>query len=195
MVRRSADNVVPLMRPVDAGTARRFEQFLAEQRDALVAFLRHRSGSEADAQDAAQESMIRLMQYRGQQPVEAWKPLLYRIAINVAHDQKRRQHSRHSEAHHSLDPADGELPAELPTQEQRMADLQELAAIRELILRLPGRCRQIYLLNRIEGMSYSEIARHCGISVKAVEKHVAKALLHLRKGLGERGYAAYQVVP
>lgn len=195
MVRVSADNVVPLARPVDAGTARRFEQFLAEQRDALVAFLRQRSACEADAQDAAQESMVRLMRYRGHQPVEAWKPLLYRIAINVAHDQKRRQHSRHSEAHHSLDAFDEELSADLPSQEQRVADLQELAAIRELILRLPERSRQIYLLNRIEGMSYSQIARHCGISVKAVEKHIAKALLHLRKGLGERGHAAYQVLP
>lgn len=186
------DNVLLLMPSQDAAGERRFERFLAEQREALVGFLRHRTASEADAQDAAQESMVRLMRYRGQQPAEAWKPLLYRIAINVAHDQARRQRSRHSEAHQPLDEGDNELQAEQPTHEQRVADQQELALIRELILRLPTRCRQVYLLNRIDGMSYSEIARHCGISVKAVEKHVAKALAALRKGLGGRGLDAYQ---
>jgi RNA polymerase sigma-70 factor (ECF subfamily) len=38
-------------------------------------------------------------------------------------------------------------------------------------------------LNRIEGMSYTEIAEHCGISVKAVEKHISKALRLLRERL------------
>lgn len=192
MARAFTGNVVSFAQPSGAEGALRFERFLAEQRETLVGFLRHRTASEADAQDAAQESMIRLLRYRDQQPAEAWKPLLYRIAINVAHDQARRQHSRRDEAHHSLGTGEDELPAELPTQEQRVADLQELAAIRELILCLPSRCRQIYLLNRIEGMSYSEIAVHCGISVKAVEKHVAKALAALRKGLGGRGLPAYQ---
>ena len=42
---------------------------------------------------------------------------------------------------------------------------------------------QIYLLNRIEGMSYTEIADHCDISVKAVEKHISKALKLLRERL------------
>ncbi|KRF02094.1 hypothetical protein ASG87_11465 [Frateuria sp. Soil773] len=192
MAQCTAETVALLPRPQDAEGAGRFERFLGEQREALVGFLRHRTASEADAQDAAQESMVRLMRYRERQPVEAWKPLLYRIAINVVHDQARRRQSRHGESHQPLDEEVCELPADEPTHEQRVAGEQELAVIRELILRLPERCRQVYLLNRIEGMSYSEIARHCGISVKAVEKHVAKALVALRKGLGERGYDAYQ---
>ncbi|MBN8884502.1 MAG: RNA polymerase sigma factor [Rudaea sp.] len=182
-----------LLTPVaDVDRARRFERFLAEQREALIGFLRHRTANETDAQDAAQESMVRLMRYRERQPAEAWKPLLYRIAINVAHDQARRQHGRREEAHHSIGEAEQELPSDQPLHEQRVADQQELQAIRELILRLPARCREVYLMNRIEGMSYSEIARHCGISDKAVEKHIAKALAALRRGLGERGLRAFK---
>ena len=52
--------------------------------------------------------------------------------------------------------------------------------MRAAILQLPLRCRQVYLLNRIDGMSYPQIASHCDISVKAVEKHIGKALTMLR---------------
>jgi RNA polymerase sigma-70 factor (ECF subfamily) len=42
----------------------------------------------------------------------------------------------------------------------------------------------VYLLNRINGMSYAQIAQHCGISAKTVEKHIARALQGLRQELG-----------
>lgn len=189
MANPSSSNVV-LLRPIDPDLASRFELFLAEQHEPLVAFLRHRTACESDARDAAQESMVRLVRYRDREPVAAWKPLLYRIAINIARDQARRARHRQADAHCSIDDVGATLVAVEPTHEQRVDTERELQAIRELIFRLPERCRQVYLLNRIEGMSYSEIAQHCGISVKAVEKHVAKALQFLRKGLGERGLLA-----
>lgn len=56
--------------------------------------------------------------------------------------------------------------------------------LRQALFTLPYRCREVYLLNRINGMSYAQIARHCGISAKTVEKHIACALRGLRKELG-----------
>ena len=49
------------------------------------------------------------------------------------------------------------------------------------IERLPPQCRQVFLLSRIHGMNYSEIAKHCNISTKLVEKYVGQALLALLK--------------
>lgn len=183
MVKQFAANVLLFaVRRKDGEAA--FDRFLAEQREPLLGFLRHRTRSEADAQDVVQESMVRLLRYRDRQPEEAWKPLLYRIAVNVLHDHARRFNSRCGEGHESLGMEVENLPADEPSMEQRLSDQQELARIRSLILQLPTRCREIYLLNRIEGMSYSEIATHCGISVKAVEKQITKALAALRKGVG-----------
>ncbi len=46
---------------------------------------------------------------------------------------------------------------------------------------LPSKLREVYLLSRRDGFKYSEISTICEISVKAVEKRMAKALVILRK--------------
>lgn len=162
-----------------------FDRFLREQRAPLVAWLSRRIG-EDDAQDVAQETLVRLMRYRAQPP-EQLRPLMYRIAINVIHDRGRRDSTRQVFAHVSLDQDFVGLPSLEPSHDQRIEHEQELALVRSAILQLPERCRQVYLLNRVEGLSYSQIAQHCGISVKAVEKHIGKALSLLRARLKQEG--------
>lgn len=162
-----------------------FDRFLREHRGPLVAFLSRRIG-EDDAQDIAQEALVRLMRYRGQ-PVEQLRPLMYRIAINVIHDRGRRDSTRQVFAHVSLDQDFIGLASLEPSHDQRIEHEQELALVRAAILQLPERCRQVYLLNRLEGLSYTQIAQHCGISVKAVEKHIGKALAMLRAKLKQSG--------
>jgi RNA polymerase sigma factor (sigma-70 family) len=166
---------------------RSFEDFLHEQRESLVNFLWKRTKSREDAEDAAQESLVRLMRYRESQPASAWKPLLYRIASNVANDQLRHAHTHHAAKHDRLDEDLHNIPSESQAHDERVAQQQELVLIKRVILRLPPRCQEVYLLNRMDDMSYSEIAKHLGISNKAVEKHIAKALIALRKELGASG--------
>jgi RNA polymerase sigma-70 factor (ECF subfamily) len=159
-----------------------FEAFVRAQREGLVCFLRRRTPLEEDAQDLAQESLFRLMRYREHAPT-AWASLLYRIAINALNDRVRRSHTHREAQHTTLETDFAKLASPEPSHEQRIATQQELAALRGAMLGLPVRCRQIYLLNRIEDMSYAEIAEHCGISIKAVEKHISKALRLLRERL------------
>lgn len=167
--------------PLDEG----FEAFLREEREALLKFLRTRMPTEEDAQDAAQESLIRMMRYRDSEPAEAWKRLLYRIAVNVAHDQHRYARSHHATGHVSYEEALDTAPAKEPAQDEHLIQQQELAAVTEVILSLSPRCQEIFLLNRIEGMTYAQVAETCGISLKAVEKHMTKALAALRRQLGK----------
>jgi RNA polymerase sigma-70 factor (ECF subfamily) len=49
---------------------------------------------------------------------------------------------------------------------------------------LPERCREVFLLHRVESLSYSQIATRCGISVSAVEKNIARACLLLGAAMG-----------
>jgi RNA polymerase sigma factor (sigma-70 family) len=45
------------------------------------------------------------------------------------------------------------------------------------VARLPPRCREVFWNNRVDGLSYAQVAAHLGISVSAVEKHMARACL------------------
>lgn len=173
-----------------AGRARGFDRFLCDHREALLAFLRHRTATEEDAQDAVQESMARLMRYQSEQTPEGLKALLYRIAVNVANDQLRRAQRRHTGDHVPLDEAVTALPSTDPPLEEQMARRQELAVIAGVIECLPSRCQQIYILSRIEGMKNAEIADVCGISLGAVEKQMTRAMAAIRRASGKPGRMA-----
>jgi RNA polymerase sigma-70 factor (ECF subfamily) len=61
--------------------------------------------------------------------------------------------------------------------------------IDQAILRLPDKCRVVFLMSRMEEMSYAEIAANLGISVKTVENQIGKALKLLRQqvtGIGDK---------
>jgi RNA polymerase sigma-70 factor (ECF subfamily) len=65
-----------------------------------------------------------------------------------------------------------------------MGSEQELAtAIETAVSDLPARAREIWRLSRDEQLSYAEIARILGISIKTVETHMGRALRALRSRL------------
>lgn len=158
-----------------------FNAFVRGQQPLLAAYLARRM-PDADVQDVVQETMIRLLRYRAL-PEAQLRPLMYRIAQNVMHDRGRRDLSHRRQDHVALDEHGAGLACAGPTQEELVAHRQQLDLVRDAIRALPPRCREVYLLNRQAGMSYPQIARHCGISVKAVEKHISRALQALRQCL------------
>lgn len=168
----------------DATAGDGFEAFLQAQRPVLVGYLCRRV-SEEDAKDIAQEAFVRMLRYRAY-PLDQLKALMYRVATNVLLDRARRDRSRGAPLHVSLEADHDAMASDEPAHEERVESQRALALVRAAILQLPERCREVYLLNRIEGMSYTEIARHCGISVKAVEKHIGRALRVLRERLAQQ---------
>jgi RNA polymerase sigma-70 factor (ECF subfamily) len=68
-----------------------------------------------------------------------------------------------------------------PSQLMQTGELSEV--ISRSLRRLPDRTREIFLLNRREGMKYREIADRLSISVKTVEAHMGRALKDLRESL------------
>src|SRR3546814_11017746 len=85
--------------------------------------------SDLDAQDAVQESLIRMIRYRDSEPPEAWKRLLYRIGVNVANDQHRYARSHHAAGHVTVDDALGATSTDEPTHHEHPAQQEELAAV------------------------------------------------------------------
>jgi RNA polymerase sigma factor (sigma-70 family) len=61
---------------------------------------------------------------------------------------------------------------------------QELIERMEAImLRLPRMTREIFMAHRLDDMPYDEIARRTGLTVRQIERHIARAILHLDQGL------------
>jgi RNA polymerase sigma factor (sigma-70 family) len=130
----------------------------------LVAFLGRRFGREV-AEDLAQETFLRL----SKAPLE-WrnpKSVLARTALNAGQDHIRREAAQRRPR---LVSDAGEHEAVSPP------DQVETLFHRQVVAQLPRNLRDVYCLNRFGGLTYEEIAAHTGISVKAVEKRMSKAL-------------------
>ena len=50
----------------------------------------------------------------------------------------------------------------------------------EIVNELPERCREVFILSRVDGMKNREIASKLNLSLKAIEKHISYALRVLR---------------
>lgn len=74
----------------------------------------------------------------------------------------------------------------IETPEAELALLEEdlKGALQDAIDKLPGRCREIFVLSKVEGLSNKQIAEQLGISVKTVEAQMSTAFVRLRKELG-----------
>lgn len=156
---------------------------IRENHGALVNFLRRRMRTAEDANDVAQEAYVRMMQYEGARDIHSPSSLLFRIATNVANDFARADQSRRVQDQCSID--DHELASHEPSAERQIAGCEDLATLLVAIRQLPQKCQQVFLLSRVKHMTYPEIAKHCGISVKMVEKHISHALAVCMKKVGE----------
>lgn len=158
----------------EAGEPLSVSNMIRRHHEALVGFLRRRLRVSEDADDVAQETYVRMMQYEGSREIRSPTSMMFRIAINVATDLGRYQLARRESDRRSLD--DVELVCELPSAERELQAQQDLELLYEAISQLSPKCRQVFLLSRVRKMTYPEIARHCGISLKTVEKHISRAL-------------------
>ncbi len=133
------------------------------------------------AQDLVQESYIILSRTAADAPIEHPRGFLYRTAGNLALDHLRHRKviERHIEAEQSAD------EAEMPGVEHEISKAQWQTLLHQAIAELPPRCRDAFILHKIRGMSYREVAQLLDISESAVEKHIIKGLQHCRQRLGK----------
>jgi len=146
-----------------------------ELTERLRRFVRSRVASRHDAEDVIQEAYLRVLRYSAEHAVQSEERLLFSAARNLAVDDSRRRKVRERSV------ADCAVLAaeDSPSADEVVDARQRLKHVESAIASLPARCRGIFLMHRIDGMSYSQIARSVGISVSAVEKHIARACLSI----------------
>ena len=157
------------------------DAFVREYRAELLNFFRGRVTRPQDAADLAQESWSRMMHYR-LDTVASSRGLLFTIARNVLKNHWRWSALRRSEQ--STDFSELDVTSDAPGPDRHLLARRDLEALEAAITALPPKCRTVFLLSRIEGLSNAEVAKRCGISVKMVEKHLAKAIVACRARVG-----------
>lgn len=162
-----------------------FARFAREHERGLVQFLLNHTATRQDAEDIAQESLVRLMRYRYSAPASDWPRLLYRIALNAARDRFRA--ARRQRAVLEVVRSEPASAVRSCAPDDYAAREQVLARIRATILGLPPKCRRVCALKLARGLTNAEIASLCGISSKMVEKHLAKGLARVRAKVGSWG--------
>lgn len=131
------------------------------------------------AEELVQDVMLELWRRRENLLIEgSFQAYLFRATRNRALNFLRHARvEREGAVHVAVDDVrEASAPAELVAQELDVA-------IRHAITELTPRCREIFELSRTRGLKYSEIAETLGVSVKAVEAQMTKALKHLRERL------------
>lgn len=151
-------------------------------REALVRFLTARTGSTNEAEDIVQDVYFKL---HSVDPAEIQNPtaFLYRLASNLFIDRlrsaRRREARDDAYATSNTELSGGEMVAQMPNPEQIMDSRQRLQQLMLTVESLPPQCQRVFMLHKLEGLSYSEVALKLGISKSGVEKHMMSALKRL----------------
>lgn len=135
-----------------------------------------------EVDDLVQDVALRMQTRRTTDRVENIEGYLFQVAQSVLTDRGRRDTVRHRSAHDSLE--EFHHPVEERSPERVLQGKEHLAHLVAAMGTLPERTRQAFVLHRFEEMSYASIARHMGISVSAVEKHIMRAIKQLAGAIG-----------
>lgn len=162
------------MPPTDCDQARWFAEHVQPHEPMLRAWLQSRFPQSDEVDDILQESYLRILQARQHQDLQSPKAFLYAVARNFALDRLRRRQVAGVPVFSSVESLD--LLDETDGIPETVARNQELELLTEAIQSLPERCRQIFTLRKIYGLSQDDIATKFGISKNTVSAQLTKGV-------------------
>ncbi|WP_129782240.1 RNA polymerase sigma factor [Peristeroidobacter soli] len=141
----------------------------------LQRLLLRRGRTHAESEDLIQEAFLRMQEYceKGGD-VRRPEGFLVRTVLRLAANARRDAHPELycEEAVESFT----DILDTRPLPEEMLAAEECLKRMRDALDAVNPRTREIFFMQRLDGLSYAQIARQMGISISAVEKHMASAL-------------------
>jgi RNA polymerase sigma-70 factor (ECF subfamily) len=154
-----------------------FEQLFDAYYDELQHFIYFKSGDAEVAEDLVQDAFLKVWEIRSTVRVETARALLYTIAANLYANRYKRQ-----KLHLKLQQTMVEdRTYESPEFEMEVKEFDR--KLQNVLSELSEKSRTVFLMNRIDQMTYNEIAKNLNLSVKAVEKRMKKALEFIRHNI------------
>lgn len=155
-----------------------YKSIFKEHSKALRNFIYYKCGDLDRAKDIMQDAMIKLWENCAKVELSKAKSFLFTVSQRqmideIRHDKVKLQFSKKVETGSVSDPS------------QELIKKEFEAKLMQSISDMPETQREAFLMNRMDNMSYKEIAETLDISVKAVEKRIHLALLFLKDKVEE----------
>ena len=175
-----------LLARAQAGDVAAFERLSSAYADRLFMLLLRLLGDRGEAEDVAQEVMLRAWQgisrFRGQSSYFTW---LYRIAVNEANRALEKRARRPAGVPIGADEL--QLPDSPLLDPSRQAENNELReALARALAELPPALRTAIVLRDVEGLSTQEAAEIAGIGQAAFKSRLHQARLRVRAAIGDQ---------
>lgn len=171
-----ADADLELVERARKGDLDAFGDLVARHQAGLVRYLTHMVSNVSDAEDVAQEALLRayraLKDFRGQSAFKTW---LYQIATNAARTQLDRRRTRREDQTHDI--AEMEIGSGEQVEQRIVAHDQ----LRRALAELPDDWREAVILRDIQGLDYREIAEALDIPIGTVESRIFRGRQRLKQ--------------
>jgi len=172
-----------LLRRAQSGNREALEQLIMLHEHRIFALALRMTGNVADAQDAVQETLIRL--HLGVRKLDALRgvgPWLGAVAVNACHDiGRRRQRSRLIPIPAAAVEMPDSMPDPMPDPERCLSGRESEECLRAGLATLPEKERTALLLREVQGLTTAEVARALGSSEVTVRSQISSARLKLRR--------------
>ncbi len=156
-----------------------FESIFNEHAKNLRRFVFYKTRDFASAEDIVQDVFVKLWKDCAKITFDTVKSLLYTMANNSFINQLNQK----KVALKHQDTFSKKSTQESP--EFLMLEQEFMEKLNRAIASLPDKQREVFIMSRIEKKKYKEISNTLGISVKAVEKRMHKAILSLKEKVDE----------
>lgn len=160
-----------------------FDDLVREHAGAIVNLARAMTGSDAEADDLAQETFVRAWRgfgrFRGESSVRTW---LYGIALNVirTHRARRTRAARVFGVLSRRDAADEDPLERVAAAGDLEGQLAARDAIDRALAALPAELRETLVLRDVQGLDYREISVVLGVPIGTVESRIFRARQRLK---------------
>lgn len=148
---------------------------------ALVQFLRRKWASADDVEDIRHDIYVRVLQAAEQNRPASPRGFLMAVARNVLIDRARRDRIVSMDLLQDMDELNVLIDEVTP--ERATAGREQLERLSKVFNQLPGRCREVVWMRRVENLPQKEIASRLGIAEATVEKHLVRGIERLASAL------------
>jgi len=152
-----------------------FKELFENHFDAVRSYVFYRSGNSELATDIAQETFLKIWEKQMQPDTKNTKGLLFKIAGDIFISRYRKEKVA---LNFSMN-FKPELAHNSPEDQMQYRELK--SRYEQALKMLPDKQRTVFLMSRMDGLRYHEIAVRLGLSVKAVEKRMNHALTFFKK--------------